>query len=154
MMQTSTTPVPNMFFDIYLKELKSAELKVLLVVIRQTLGWADRRGMFGRKETDWISGSQLKQKTGSSKRAITSAIDALVRKTLIEILDEKGNILDNPEKRQGKTKLFYRLKNTVYNPVENMMETSPAKAKYAEDFSKKVSALVQKMHITKETLQN
>jgi hypothetical protein len=153
-MQTSTTPVPNTFFDIYLKELKSAELKVLLVIIRQTLGWADRRGMFGRKETDWISGSQLKQKTGSSKRAISSAIDTLVRKSLIDILDEKGIILDNPEKRQGKTKLYYRLKNTVDYPVENRRGILPANAKIADYFSKNVSALVQKMHITKETLQN
>ena len=45
-------------FDVHLKELKQAELKVLLIVIRQTLGWADRRGMLGRKEMDWISGSQ------------------------------------------------------------------------------------------------
>ena len=51
MMPASTTPVPNVFFDVYMKELKSAELKVLFVVIRQTLGWADRRGMLGRKET-------------------------------------------------------------------------------------------------------
>ena len=85
MRQPHTTPVPNIILDIYLKELNSAELKVLLVIIRQTLGWADRRGMFGRKETDWISGNQLKQKTGSSKRAISSAIDVLIRKQLIEI---------------------------------------------------------------------
>jgi len=153
-MQSSTTPVPNLLFDVYLKELKSIELKVLLVVIRQTLGWADRRGVFGRKEIDWISGSQLKQKTGGSKRAITSAIDTLVRKRFIEILDEKGNILDNPEKRQGKTKLYYRPASSLYTPVENAVEINPTNAKFAEDISKKVTALVQKMRITKETLQN
>jgi hypothetical protein len=153
-MQTSTTPVPNLFFDKYLNKLKSIELKVLLVVIRQTLGWADRRGMFGRKEIDWISGSQLKQKTGGSKRAITSATDVLVKKNLIEILDEKGNILDNPEKRQGKTRLYYRLAPGIYTSVENVGEIMPTNAKFAEDISKKVTALVQKMRITKETLQN
>src|ERR1019366_2364117 len=151
MMPPSTTPVPNVFFDVYLKELKQAELKVLLVVIRQTLGWADRRGMTGRKETDWISGSQLQQKTGSSKRAITTATDVLVKKYLIEILDVNGNILDNPEKRQGKTKLFYRLAHTVHFPVENNMKTIPTYAKFAEDISKKRIALAQKMLITKET---
>lgn len=153
-MQHSTTPVPNVYFDIYLKELKSAELKVLFIIIRQTLGWADRRGMYGRKETDWISGSQLKQKTGCSRRAITSAIDTLVRKSLIEVLDDKGEILDNPEKRQGKMRLFYRLADPVYYPVQNTMIISPVNAIFAQDLSKKVSALVQKMHITKETLQN
>ena len=154
MRQPSTTPVPNVILDIYLKELNSAELKVLLIVIRQTLGWADRRGMFGRKETDWISGSQLRQKTGSSKRAITTAIDLLVRKKIIEILDEWGNVLEYPEERQGKTKLFYRLNQYVYNSVDNAMENFPTSAKFAEDISKKVTELVQKMHITKETIQN
>lgn len=153
-MQSSTTPVPNLLFDNYLKELKSIELKVLLVVIRQTLGWADKRGMFGRKETDWISGSQLKQKTGGSKRAITSASDILVRKNLIEILDEKGNILNNPENRQGKTRLYYRLASNIYTSVEKVVEINSTNAKYAEGISKKVTALVQKMQITKETLQN
>ena len=154
MRQPCTTPVPNVIFDTYLKELNSSELKVLLVVIRQTLGWADRRGMYGRKETDWISGSQLQQKTGSSKRAISSAIEILVKKDIIEIIDEKGYILNNPEKRQGKTKLFYRLKSNVYNSVENTLRNNPTYANFAEDFSKKVTTLVQKMHITKETLQN
>ncbi|MFZ2205492.1 MAG: hypothetical protein WAV23_02795 [Minisyncoccia bacterium] len=154
MMQPSTTPVPNVFFDVHLKELKQAELKVLLVVIRQTLGWADRRGMLGRKEIDWISGSQLQQKTGNSKRAITIATDTLIRKKLIEILDVNGNILDNPEKRQGKTKLFYRLANPVNTPVEKPVNSYTTYAKFAEDISKKVTALAQKMLITKETLQN
>jgi hypothetical protein len=153
-MQPSTTPVPNLFFDAYLKELKSIELKVLLVVIRQTLGWADRRAVFGRKEIDWISSSQLQQKTGGSKRAITSAIDTLVRKRLIEILDEKGNILDTSEKRQGKTKLYYRPAYRLYTSVDIGVEINPTNAKFAEDISKKVTALVQKMRITKETLQN
>ena len=153
-MQANSTPVPNSFFDIYLSELNSAELKVLLVVIRQTLGWADRRGMFGRKEYDWISGSQLQQKSGCSPRAISSAIEMLVQKNLIVILDEKWNVLDTPEKRKGKSKLYYRLSLTVINPVENPVESHPTNAKFAEDFSKKVIALTQKMHITKETLQN
>jgi hypothetical protein len=154
MRQPCTTPVPNVIFDVYLKELNSSELKVLLVVIRQTLGWADRRGTFGRKESDWISGTQLMQKTGSSKRAISSAIDMLVRKRIIEVIDYRGYILNNPESRQGKTKLYYRLNSNVYNPVEKPMENFPTYAKFAEDYGKIVTTLVQKMHITKETYQN
>lgn len=153
-MQPGTTPVPNVFFDVHLKELKQAELKVLLVVIRQTLGWADRRGTLGRKEIDWISGSQLQQKTGNSKRAITHATDTLIKKKLIEILDVDGNILDNPEKRQGKTKLFYRLSHPVHYNVDKPVDNIPTYAYIAEDISKKVTALAQKMLITKETLQN
>lgn len=153
-MQPRTTPVPNYFLDTYVKELKSAELKVLLIVIRQTLGWSDKLGAQGRKEKDWISGSQLQLKTGCSRRAISTATDVLVRKNLIQVLDTKGTVLDLPEHRQGKTKLFYRLASSVHKGGENKVYTTPTSAKFAQDMSKKVTALVQKMHITKETLQN
>ena len=153
-MRPSTTPVPNSLFDVYLKNLKSIELKVLLVVIRQTLGWTDRQGVFGRKEIDWISGSQLRLKTGGSKRAITSAIDALSKMSLIEVLDEQGNLLDSSEKRQGKTRLYFRLATHMVHPVDNRVEITKASAYFAQDFRKKVTELVQKIQITKETLPN
>jgi biotin operon repressor len=149
-----TTPVPNAVFDEYVRILSGTELKVFLIIIRQTLGWEDKRGKFGRKEMDWICGSQLQQKTGCSRRAITSAIDILIKRNLIQVLDEKGSVLDSAEKRQGKTRLYYRLSLTVYYPVENRMNITPTSAKFAQEMSKKVTALVQKMHITKETLQN
>jgi len=149
-----TTPVPNVIFDIYMKELNSTELKVLLVVIRQTLGWADRRGMYGRKEVDWISGSQLIQKTGCSKRAITSAVDLLVQKKLIEVFDDRGIVLNDPMKRQGKYRLYYGIHSSVYKPVDKPEYYDPTCANFAQDISKKCTALVQKMRITKETLQN
>ena len=148
-----TTPVPNAIFDIYMKELNSAELKVLLADIRQTLGWADRRGMFGRKESDWISGSQLIAKTGSSKRAISSAVDLLVNKRIIEVEDDRGKVLGHPLDRKGKTRLYYRLHSSVNNHVEKPVYYNSTSAKFALDFSKNSAGLVQKMHITKETLQ-
>src|ERR1035437_8999011 len=153
MLQTSTTPVPNFLFDIHLKELKSAELKVILIIIRQTLGWVDRRAVLGRKERDWISSSQLQSKTGSSQRAISSAIETLVKKNLIDVLDERGNNLDTADKRKGKPRLYYRLATFEEKPVENYVYIDPAYANFAEDFDKKCTALAQKMRITKETLQ-
>ena len=161
MIQTNTTPVPNSLFDVYLKELLSAELKVLLVIIRQTLGWADRRTVLGRKEMDWISSGQLQAKTGSSRRAISSATEVLINKKIIEVLDEKGNILNDPQKRKGKPRLFYRPSYALFSPVENLRITSSkypisssTNANFAEDLRKKRTELMQKMRITKETLQN
>ena len=84
MQHAQTTPVPNVLFDVYLKQLKGAELKVLLIIIRQTLGWADTKTKLGRKEKDWISGSQLHLKTGISRRAISIAIDGLVKSQKIK----------------------------------------------------------------------
>jgi len=154
MSQPRTTPVPNIIFDRYLRELNSSEMKVLLVVIRQTLGWADRRGMYGRKESDWISGSQLREKTGSSERAITSAIETLVMKKLIEVHDDRGHILSYSKDRQGKTRLYYSLHPSVFNSVDNSLISPLTSAKFAEDFRKNYGTLLQKMRITKETLQN
>ena len=118
-MNISTTPVPNMLFDAYLKELKQAELKVLLIIIRQTLGWKDKKTKSERKELDWISGSQLALKTGSSQRAINDAIQSLVKKQLIEILSRTGEFLDSPAKRRGQLRLFYRLSSAIFADVNN-----------------------------------
>ena len=150
----NTTPVPNILFDSYLKELKLIELKILLVIIRQTLGWADKKTKLGRKEHDWISGSQLRLKTGGSKRAISMATENLVAGNFIKVMDDKGNTLDSAPKRKGKIKLFYRLSKAVDISVENPMNSYFSNAKNALYMSKKVSELAQKMRITKETLQN
>ncbi|MFA6924784.1 MAG: replication protein, partial [Bacteroidales bacterium] len=93
-MQIKTTPVPNVVLDSYLKNFKIAELKVLLVIIRQTLGWEDKKTKSERKEIDWISSSQLYLKTGSSKRAINEAIQSLVKKNLIAVFSQNGELLD------------------------------------------------------------
>ena len=158
---SGTTPVPNVLFDIFLKELKSAELKVLLVIIRQTLGWSDTSSARGRKEMDWISSGQLRTKTGSSRRAISSAIEVLVSKELIVVLDGQGNLLNDPLKRQGKPKLFFRPSILLFTPVENegitgayLPKSETSSAGIAQHMSKEVTSLAQKMRITKETLQN
>src|SRR6185436_10759434 len=120
MLQSKTTPVPNVLFDAYLKRLSSAELKVLLVIIRKTLGWSDRQALSGRKEVDWISNSQLQALSGCSRRAISTATESLVKMKLIEVLHENGSLLDDPQKRKGKQRLFYRITYSFYSPVENL----------------------------------
>lgn len=96
-----TTPVPNAVFDEHLRELKMAELKVLLVIIRQTLGW--------KKECDWISGKQFMEKTGCSNRAVNLAIDSLVKRKIIAVQDGEGNFLPEPSQRRGKPRMYFRL---------------------------------------------
>ena len=150
----NTTPVPNVIFDHFLKELNCVELKIVLVIIRQTLGWCDNKTKLGRKQLDWISGSQLRQKTGSSRRAISSATEHLVTRKLIEVLDERGNLLDIASERKGKTRLYYRLSRYVEKNGENPVDNHCTNAFIALDIRKKVTALTQKMRITKETLQN
>ena len=118
-MNINTTPVPNTVFDVYLKDLKLAELKVLLIIIRQTLGWEDKKTKSERKELDWISNSQLVIKTGNSARAINDAISVLTNRNLIEVFSQSGEFLDTPEKRRGQQKLYYRLTNANSAIVES-----------------------------------
>ena len=62
------TQTPNSFFDESLKHISSLpELKVVLAVIRKTLGW--------QKEKDRISMSQIRQMTGLAQQSVKRGID-------------------------------------------------------------------------------
>ncbi|MBK8875669.1 MAG: replication protein [Bacteroidetes bacterium] len=93
MSPVQTTPVPNVLFDLLLKDLKASELKILLVIIRQTLGWVDKKEIGGRKSRDWISTSQLERKTGLSRRAISSGLASLIEMGLIRLLQNDQDLL-------------------------------------------------------------
>ncbi|MDQ3050819.1 MAG: replication protein [Bacteroidota bacterium] len=156
-----TTPVPNVLFDIFLRDLKGCELKVLLVIIRQTLGWVDKQTGKGRKNRDWISTSQLERKAGTSRRAISSALAGLVHSGLISISDDGGNILNGSSERKGKIRLYYQLNLLSISPVDKVGISvlkpaliAQANAEIAMDISKNVQDLAQKMLITKQNLPN
>lgn len=102
------TPVPNEVFDKYLCELQPGELKVLLVVVRQTLGYAQGKQSKKRKVRDWISSSQLEAKTGYSRRTISTAIDQLVKRGLIRVMLCSGESVTTPNDRRGK-RLYFQL---------------------------------------------
>ncbi len=70
------TQTPNDFFDTVARTLKEGELRVLLVIMRQTFGW--------RKEWDKISLSQLMSKTGMAKSAVWSSVKSLLKKGIVK----------------------------------------------------------------------
>lgn len=100
------TNVPNNFFDEYLKNLGYAELKVLLVIIRQTYGWKDKK-TGGYKRWDWISQQFFVRKTGLSGRAVSTAISKLIYKRFILVKNEKGRLLFQEIERQRASKLYF-----------------------------------------------
>jgi phage replication O-like protein O len=100
------TQIPNTLFDKYLPQLKESELKVLLVVLRQTFGWIDTK-TGNRKIRDRISRTQFIQKTGLSCKIVSKAIKSLVDKRLLTITDQIGNLLHTSEERKGKNYIFY-----------------------------------------------
>lgn len=101
-----STPIPNIFFDTLLPKLTLAELKLLLIIYRQTNGWIDQKTK-KRKTRDWISQSLFSTKTGLSRQTISGALHELSQKRIIRITDYRHTLLDTPEKRRGKSRLYY-----------------------------------------------
>lgn len=108
-MKFQHTQIPNTLFDTYLPQLKESELKILLVVMRQTYGWIDTK-TGNRKTRDRISRTQFMQKTGLSCKIVSKAIKSLAGKELLIITDQTGNLLHNAEERKGKYYIYYSFK--------------------------------------------
>ncbi len=105
-MYQQITQVPNVVFDIHLPSLTESELKLLLVIIRQTFGWFDK-ATGQRKTRDRISHGQFMKKTGLSRRVITKALKSLIDKNLVTVTCENGKTLHQAVERKGVSKLFY-----------------------------------------------
>lgn len=111
-LQPNTTQIPHIIIREWMPLLKDVELRVLLVVADQTLGWAADDQTGRRKERDWISLSQLMKKTGRGSKAVPSAIKVLIEKYgIVEAVDAHGGLLDTAEKRRRNFgKIYYRLR--------------------------------------------
>ncbi len=90
-------PFPTALVDEQMPHLKDTEWRLLCVIVRQTLGWQSGKG---RKKRDWMSQSQLMTRTGRNSAALSAALDALVRKNLIECCDKEGEPLITPQQRR------------------------------------------------------
>lgn len=113
-MKPQHTQVPNSILDEILPQLKEVELKVLLVIVRQTLGWIEDDETGRRKEKDWISIGQFKKKTGCGRVAIGRAITKLIEYNLVEANSPEGKVLETARERQlAGSRIFYRLKTRM-----------------------------------------
>lgn len=148
MTMKNTTPIPNVVLDVYYPHLSHPERDVLLMIFRQTFGWKDENTTSTRKELDRISHRQFRSKTNLSRRAITSAIGSLVHMRLIEVLDERGNILASPAMRKGKHLLFYR-PALAFFAGEKPVDMPDAGARNAQKLRTMCAGLAQQMRITK-----
>lgn len=114
----NTTQVPNTFFDQYLPNLTGAEIKLILVIIRQTLGWVDY-STGKRKRRDRITQSQFRVKSGLTPRIISKTLKMLSDKEFIVITDRSNTCLKNAIERKGKPFLYYSL-----NPMHFLTSTN------------------------------
>lgn len=116
------TIVPNTLFDTLLPQLSESELKIYLTIIRQTFGWRNKKTK-KRKTRDRITHNQFVKKTGLSRRVISTTIDTLVKRNLIRVSDYDNYALVTPQRRKGKSYLYYEV---IHKPVQNVTPTSAA----------------------------
>lgn len=154
----NTTQVPNIILDEWMPQLGDVEFRILMIVVRQTLGWVLDDASGRRKERDWISSSQLVLKSGKSRKHISKAVKALIEEHhLIEATNKNGELLDSAEKR-GKSfgQIFYRL--TLRMPQVSLFD-KPRASKGLTNGAVRPFVSTQKgrttkeTHITKATLQ-
>lgn len=93
------TQTPNVCFDEIFKTLKEGELRVILVLIRQTFGW--------HKPIDRISLGQLADKSGMERKSVCRSLNSLITKGLVT-KKKFGN--------KGKERCYFSL--VMSDPIE------------------------------------
>jgi len=157
----NTTPTPNLLFNGEMKKMSDPELRVVMIVTRATFGWIldDKSGM--RKEEDWISHSQMIERSGKSSRAISYAIASCIKNRWIEARDDQGNILATANERRlyGK-KIFYRLGIKFLGRAETIANGANPQPSHVvqttianDDIKPSHQVRTTKESITKETIQ-
>ncbi len=151
-MQPNTTQIPHIIIREWMPRLKDVELRVLLVVTDQTLGWIEDAATGKRKEKDWISHYQLRTKTGRSDRAVSGAVKTLIETHhIVEAYDTAGNLLNTADKRRRVGyRIYYRL--NLLRPPASLFDT-PAKSAVVKIKKEPPQNLrTQNLRTTKETV--
>ena len=136
-----STHIPNVLFDTHLPDLKQGELKVLLAILRLTIGFKLGKDPNIRKQRDWISVRRFEQITGLSRRSISSAIESLLFRQLIDATNKDGIPLNTAYKRRGRQRIFFSCR---LSKEKNLLKTNENNS----------VSLVQKMPSTKSYTTN
>jgi len=128
-------PVPLRLVDEVMPGLRDTELRVLLVVLRQTWGWrSDRLAVDGtqkhyeHKRRDWLSHRQLCRRTGRGSDAVSGAVASLTASGLIVVEDAGGRELSTPEARRRCLGRLYFRPGDLWGKVENCRPTPSGKS--------------------------
>ncbi len=141
-----STLVPNSLLDSVMPRLRDTEWRVLCVVIRQTIGWMNPDG--SPKQSDWMSHSQLRRKTGRSSAAISLALEFLCRNNVLEITDSLARPLKRAyERRSHRGRLHFRLNPAILSgePLPRRFKGRFRKAARTKD-THVVAAVVHRDH--------
>jgi hypothetical protein len=126
---------PCVLIDRVMPKLKDTEWRLLCVVVRQTVGWGANGHRHKRR--DWMTQRQLIERTGRNSAAISSALNTLVRRRLVDASDEEGKLLLTPQERRRHSGRLYL--GLCYAGIETL--TAPtANAKSEQSASKSAVA--------------
>jgi hypothetical protein len=110
MRRAGAFPLPVTLVDEWMPRLRDTELRVMLVVVRQTAGWRAAPSSPAHKRRDWLSHSQLVRRTGRGSEAVSAAVASLVTRGLLVVEDAKGSPLTSAaERRRHLGRLYFRL---------------------------------------------
>ena len=116
---------------------------ILLVIIRQTYGWYDKRTK-SYKKRDWIAQRFFEEKTHLSIRTISSGIEGLIEKGVIMVTNEQGHLLVSAQQRKMTSKIFYALRPREARGTTNPLYTSKKKAHFLTDSERHREIMQQK----------
>lgn len=147
----ATTMTPNKLYTL-LSSLTEKELKLLLVIIRQTAGWIDPVTK-KRKERDYISHRFFIRATGLSSKSVSSGLNMLIQKNLIAIENKAGQSDTHLTHRRARSRKFYRCllfehkKNGNFTPQkrEILRTTKLTHTKLNQDQLEKIKAQYPKL---------
>lgn len=105
-----STQTPNVLFDHLLKELTVSETKVLMIIIRRTMGMMSKKYIGKRVEKAWITQRLFSMLTGLAVRSVSEAINGLASRGLIAVYNETGKQVFTAKQRQTATKLYFSSK--------------------------------------------
>lgn len=95
------TGIPHLLIRDWQKRLTGTEFKIVITIADQTYGWVKGKNTKERKKRDRIPRTQLMQKTGCGKTAISQALKTLIdRYDLVHAYDASGRLLESAEARR------------------------------------------------------
>jgi hypothetical protein len=116
------TPVPNRLLEVVLT-LPETQARLLLLIVRQTLGFS--AGPCLRRAVVQLSHAQIGSRISRSSTAISAAIDALVVKGFLDVLDQEGRVMAmGAERRLLRAPLTFRVRQSwVEEDVDKNVDT-------------------------------
>ncbi|WP_288982304.1 TonB-dependent receptor, partial [uncultured Flavobacterium sp.] len=114
----NTTQVPNIIID-NMSKFSNTELRILLLVVRKTIGW--------HKETDYLTYNQIQSISGiKSNKSVSVAVNNLVDRGFVSRVSKSGKSLD-PVPRGYRDSIFYTLSKKISQIIAKEFEANSCK---------------------------